>query len=91
MRWGTAEQKARFLPPIARMEERYAQVFTEPEAGSDLANVKTTAIRDGDHYVVNGVKVFISSAHHCNWLWLLAVTPTRRGSATRTSACSSST
>jgi 3-oxocholest-4-en-26-oyl-CoA dehydrogenase alpha subunit len=74
MRWGTPEQKARFLPPIARMEERYAQVFTEPEAGSDLANVKTTAIRDGDHYVVNGVKVFISSAHHCKWLWLLAVT-----------------
>jgi alkylation response protein AidB-like acyl-CoA dehydrogenase len=74
MRWGTPEQKARFLPPIGRMEERYAQVFTEPEAGSDLANLKTTAIRDGDHYVVNGVKVFISSAHLGKWLWLLAVT-----------------
>jgi 3-oxocholest-4-en-26-oyl-CoA dehydrogenase alpha subunit len=71
---GTPDQKARFLPRIARGEIRFGQAFTEPEAGSDLANLKTTAIRDGDDYVVNGIKVFISGAHRCEYLWLLART-----------------
>jgi alkylation response protein AidB-like acyl-CoA dehydrogenase len=72
--YGTEEQKRRFLPPIARAEVSYAQAFTEAEAGSDLANVKMLAIRDGDHYRINGVKVFISAAHRCDLLWLLART-----------------
>lgn len=72
--YGTEEQKQRFLPPIARAEVSYAPAFTEPEAGSDLANVKTRAVKDGDHYVINGLKVFITPAHRANYLWLLAVT-----------------
>ncbi len=72
--YGTDDQKRRFLPRIARHEIRFGQAFTEPEAGSDLASLKTTAVRDGDHYVVNGQKVFISSAHRCEYLWLLART-----------------
>jgi alkylation response protein AidB-like acyl-CoA dehydrogenase len=74
IRFGTDDQKARFLPRIARHEIRFGQAFTEPEAGSDLANLKTLAVRDGDEYVVNGVKVFISGAHRCEYLWLLART-----------------
>lgn len=72
--YGTEEQKQRFLPPIARAEVSYAPAFTEPEAGSDLANVKTRAVKDGDHYVISGLKVFITPAHRANYLWLLAVT-----------------
>ncbi|HEY7067159.1 MAG TPA: acyl-CoA dehydrogenase family protein [Chloroflexota bacterium] len=74
IQFGTPEQKARFLPRIASHEIRFGQAFTEPEAGSDLASLKTTALRDGDAYVVNGLKVFISSAHRCEYLWLLART-----------------
>jgi alkylation response protein AidB-like acyl-CoA dehydrogenase len=72
--YGTDDQKRRFLPRIARHEIRFGQAFTEPEAGSDLASLKTLAVRDGDEYVVNGVKVFISGAHRCEYLWLLART-----------------
>lgn len=74
MLYGTEKQKRHFLPPIARAEVSYAPTFTEPEAGSDLANIKTRAVRDGDHYVINGLKVFITPAHRARYLWLLAVT-----------------
>jgi alkylation response protein AidB-like acyl-CoA dehydrogenase len=74
MQVGTDEQKRRFLPPIARAEVSYAPTLSEPEAGSDLANIKTTAVRDGDEYVINGLKVFITPAHRARYLWLLAVT-----------------
>ena len=74
MAWGTEEQKQRFLPPIARAEVSYAPTFTESEAGSDLANIKTRAVREGDHYVINGLKVFITPAHRAIYLWLLVVT-----------------
>lgn len=72
--WGNDEQKQRFLPMICRGEIRSWQLLTEPGAGSDLAAVKTTAIQDGDHYVVNGQKVFVGSNHGADYSWTIAVT-----------------
>ncbi len=61
---GTEEQKRTWLPKIARNEVRFCLLNTEPEAGSDLASLRTRAVADGDDYIVNGQKVFISGAHH---------------------------
>jgi len=72
--WGTDEQKQRFLPPIYRGEVRSWQLLTEPSAGSDLAGVKSTAIRDGDVYVVNGQKIYIGSHHAADRYWTILVT-----------------
>ncbi len=74
MVWGAEEQKARFLPPILKGRVRTWQLLTEPEAGSDLANVKTTAIRDGDAYLVNGQKIFVGSAHGADQSWMIVNT-----------------
>ena len=60
--FGTAEQRERYLPAMARGEHRAALCLTEPHAGSDTQRIKTTARRDGDHYVVNGSKMFITNA-----------------------------
>ncbi|MDD5095472.1 MAG: acyl-CoA dehydrogenase family protein [Dehalococcoidia bacterium] len=70
--FGNAEQKARFLPPISRGEVIWCQGFSEPEAGSDLAAVKTTAVLKGDHFVVNGQKVWNSGGHLAQWMFMLA-------------------
>ena len=74
MVWGTEEQKSHFLPSIFRGRVRTWQLLTEPEAGSDLANVKTTAHRDGDDYVLNGQKIFVGSTHGADWSWMLVNT-----------------
>ena len=72
--WGSEEQKAHFLPPIFKGEVRTWQLLTEPEAGSDLAGVKTNASRDGDEYVINGGKIFVGSDHGAEQAWVLCET-----------------
>jgi alkylation response protein AidB-like acyl-CoA dehydrogenase len=70
MKFGTEEQKKHFLPKILAGELLIAVGYSEPGAGTDLASLKTTAIRDGDEYVINGQKVFTSLADHSDYVWL---------------------
>ncbi|WP_433433891.1 acyl-CoA dehydrogenase family protein [Nonomuraea sp. CA-141351] len=74
MQYGTQEQKDLFLPRILAGECHFAIGYSEPEAGTDLASLRTTAVLDGDHYVVNGQKVFTSGAHYAQYIWLAART-----------------
>lgn len=79
MRIGTEEQKNRYLPPIVRGELEVCIGYTESDAGTDLAALKTSAVKDGDEYIINGQKIFITNADFADYIWLAARTdPTVR-------------
>jgi alkylation response protein AidB-like acyl-CoA dehydrogenase len=83
IRWGTEQQKNRFLPRILSGEDRWCQGYSEPGAGSDLAGLKTRAIMDGADWVINGLKIWTSRAREASWIFVLARTspeaPKHRG------------
>jgi alkylation response protein AidB-like acyl-CoA dehydrogenase len=80
---GTEEQKSTFLPPITQADVRWAQGYSEPGSGSDLASLQTSAVEDGDDFVINGTKIWTSGGHEADWLFMLARTnqdaPKHRG------------
>ncbi|WP_299561760.1 acyl-CoA dehydrogenase family protein [uncultured Mycolicibacterium sp.] len=73
-RFGSQELKQRFLPPTANLDIWWCQGFSEPEAGSDLASLRTTAVRDGDSYVINGQKTWTTLGQYADWIFVLART-----------------
>ena len=74
MRFGTAEQKAHYLPRILSGEDYWCQGYSEPQAGSDLASLMLSAVRDGDDYVLNGSKIWTTHAHHATHMFALVRT-----------------
>jgi acyl-CoA dehydrogenase len=89
LRYGSGAQKRRWLPPIARGELRL-QAFgvTEPDSGSDMASLSTTAVREGDHYVINGQKIWTSRAEHSDLMLVIARTTPRAQAQSRTGGLS---
>jgi acyl-CoA dehydrogenase len=79
--YGTEEQKQRWLPGIVSGDAVLAIAMTEPGAGSDLQGIRTTAVRDGSHYVINGSKTFISNGTHCDLLIIVTKTDAAAGAA----------
>ena len=74
---GTEEQQATFLPRILSGEDYWCQGYSEPGSGSDLAALALAARQDGDHYVLNGSKIWTTHAHHANWMFALVRTDAR--------------
>jgi len=74
IKFGTSEQKAHYLPRILDGSDWWCQGYSEPGAGSDLASLKTRAVRDGDHYIVNGQKTWTTLGQHANWIFCLVRT-----------------
>ena len=74
IQYGTEEQKTKFLPAILKVEIDFAIGYSEPGAGSDLASLRTAAVRDGDDFVINGSKMFTSGAEFADYIWLAART-----------------
>ncbi|MSQ41160.1 MAG: hypothetical protein EXR55_05835 [Dehalococcoidia bacterium] len=78
MTWGTDEQKRRYIPPAVRGELITWLCFTEADSGTDMAAIQTQAVREGDDYLINGAKAFITGQFDPDYLWTLAVTDPRR-------------
>ena len=74
IQFGAEAQKKKFLPRMASLDDWWCQGFSEPGAGSDLASLKTTAVREGDHYIVNGQKIWTTLAQHADWIFCLVRT-----------------
>jgi 3-oxocholest-4-en-26-oyl-CoA dehydrogenase alpha subunit len=79
MKYGTDEQKSRYLPRIAAGELHFSIGYSEPEAGTDLAGLRTRAVRDGDEYVINGQKMWTSLIQYADYVWLACRTDTDAG------------
>jgi len=79
LRFGTKEQKQRFLPRIYNGDDFWCQGYSEPGSGSDLASLKTSAVRQGDYYIVNGQKIWTTMAQHADWIFCLVRTDSNSG------------